>query len=1022
MRACGTCGREEPGTSSRCRGCGSLLPPAGAGGPEGGGHSPGGGPEVPPPGGDLPPEVAIASGDPARRFGPPLPDGRPRYVRVELLGEGGLGRAWKTWDLNLVKFVAAKFIRGSFDRTDVEAFLAEGRLVAGLEHENIVPVLDVGVHDGQPFIVMQLVEGQTLASAAPPDERTVARWIRDAAKGLHFAHERGVVHSDLKPENLMVSRPAGGGERVMVLDFGLARVLGGSLRASLGDPAGGHPGTPEYMSPEQARSFTHPGAAGSDVDRRTDVYGLGATTYALLTGRPPFRGPVHDVLGLAASGSPAPLATLRPGCSGRIVRIVERAMARDPGRRYATALDLAGDLDSFLRAPDWRRLGRRAAAVAALAAVVGAVFVGVREGLRRAALSRASRAEEAEDWEGAVDSLEEVLRSDPSDREAGRRLREARHRLGWFDEVRTLPGTAGVSSLAFSPGGRVLAVGRTDGTITLWDAARGEEKARLPGKDGPVECLAFHPSGDLLASVGGDGRAFLWRLRDASLQYALEPTAGNRLRAIAVSPAGDLLATAGSDRVITLRDASTGEPRRMVRGHEASVHALAFDPRGDRLVSAGEDREIRLWNPATGTPEGTLEGHGGLTRAVAFSGDGRFLAAAHSGNLVRVWDVPSRGHLADLFRPRDSNFVTSLAFGRSGRFLASADGDGGVWLWDPRARAEAPLRRTLRVHGGPALVAFSPDTGMLATGGADGTVRLWTRRWRLETVGSFEVDPAAAVRNSWSLAVDPSGVVHVASTPSGELRYGRLADGVWTEESLVRRPNVGEASIATGADGRVHVAYSTMESEPTVHHSVHYRVKDRAGWRDERIGASDAVSPSLALDLRGEPHIAFTSAGDSLRHAWRDPEGAWEVDPVSGGTPLHGAPSLATARSGRLHAVAVVGGSEARAVRTWARNEDGTWVPADTPRLGTVPPEVSAVVGTVDGNGRLHLLFRSGAEASFRYWTDSGSPPEPVPVNPPDDRPLAARLDLRPGGGVIVHYLDLDADSGRVRVRRAIRD
>jgi len=280
-----------------------------------------GGAEAP----DLPEEVRFALRDPANDLG--------KFVRLSLLGKGGMGEVWRGWDRELRRAVAIKFLASGSGQEEAE-LLREARVVAGLGHPNIAPVYEAGIREGRPYIVMQLIEGTTIR-AARLGLRATLEAVRDAALALDFAHRRGVIHRDVKPENLMVA-----GTRTYVMDFGLARQtqVSGELSRS-----GAIRGTLQYMSPEQARGQSRL------LDGRTDVYGLGATLYALLTRRPPHdAAEVVELLRRIDADDPARPRALDPAIPVDVETILLKAMEKDRDRRYATAMDLAEDIHRYL--------------------------------------------------------------------------------------------------------------------------------------------------------------------------------------------------------------------------------------------------------------------------------------------------------------------------------------------------------------------------------------------------------------------------------------------------------------------------------------------------------------------------------------------------------------------------------------------------------------------------------------------------------------------------------------------------
>jgi serine/threonine-protein kinase len=257
------------------------------------------------------------------------------------IGRGGMGVVYKAKQKSLARLVALKMVRGKQQPspTELQRFRNEAELLACLEHPHIVPIFDVGEEQGQLYFSMKLIEGGSLAEHLPrfrADPRAAAQLLATIGRAVHHAHERGVLHRDLKPANILLDSDG----RPHVTDFGLAKRLAADSTLT---QSGAIVGTPSYMAPEQAS------ASKDACTTVTDVYGLGAVLYALLTGRPPFHGVTPlDTLALLRERDPEPPRTSNPLVDRDLEAICLKCLEKDPQRRYRSAELLAEDLEHWL--------------------------------------------------------------------------------------------------------------------------------------------------------------------------------------------------------------------------------------------------------------------------------------------------------------------------------------------------------------------------------------------------------------------------------------------------------------------------------------------------------------------------------------------------------------------------------------------------------------------------------------------------------------------------------------------------
>lgn len=299
-----------------------------------------------------------------------------RYEDITLVGRGGMGAVYRARDKRLEREVALKFLFGD-DPGLSDALLREARSQARLNHENACKVYEVGVVENKAYIVMQYIHGVSLELAR--ERMTLEQKVeilRRIALALHEAHRCGFVHRDIKPSNILLEEAGDGSWKPFITDFGIAREIGQGNKTL----KGGIAGTPAFMAPEQARGDLQ------RIDRRTDVYGLGATLYDLTAGRPPFQSKdPWSIIQQLTLAEAIPLRKINPSLPRDIEAIVMKCLEKEPGRRYESAKALSEDLGRFLNGDPVRAhrlsvgyaLVRKARRHKATAALLGVLFVAV---------------------------------------------------------------------------------------------------------------------------------------------------------------------------------------------------------------------------------------------------------------------------------------------------------------------------------------------------------------------------------------------------------------------------------------------------------------------------------------------------------------------------------------------------------------------------------------------------------------------------------------------------------------------
>jgi WD40 repeat protein/serine/threonine protein kinase len=707
-----------------------------------------------------------------------------RYHVLRPHAKGGLGAVFVALDRELDREVALKEIQDRHADNPVSRsrFVLEAEITGGLEHPGIVPVYGLGTHeDGRPYYAMRLIRGGSFKEAiarfhADPslrrdtgrrslELRKLLRRFLDVCNAVGYAHSRGVIHRDLKPANIIVGKHG----ETLVIDWGLAKALGKAEQeadlderplspSSVGSCdqtiTGNAMGTPAFMSPEQARG---------EIERlgpRSDVYSLGATLFCLLTGSPPFDGEaVEGVILAVQRGEFPPPRQLDPVIDRPLESICLKAMALDPGQRYASCKALADDIERWMadepvgvyREPFSTRITRWGHRNRTIASSLGAILITTvlalafstvlisreqarTEEQRKEALANYADARQQRDLvatrsleaTGRALALERQLyvnRISLAQRDTIEDVGLAEQRLGQCPPIyrgwewnylerlchldrRTLRGHAlSVKSVAFSPDGTRLVSGggklfmnpRAEDVAELivWDAIAGRELHRLNGVQGSVNSIAFSADGTRIVVASG---------------YYDKPPGGRG--------------------TVSIWEVETG--RMVFEDSVPYLNALAavFSPDG-RLVAAGLGLQssdyvpgrFKVWEVATGSPILEQESAVGGVTALSFTRDSRRLALGCK-HTIEFWSLQPARKTREI--KGHSGWVYGLDFTRDGKTLATAGWDGAVRLWD--AEEGTPLL-TIDVHDGwVSDVKFSPDGNRIASCGADQTLRIWDRQ------------------------------------------------------------------------------------------------------------------------------------------------------------------------------------------------------------------------------------------------------------------------------------------------------
>ncbi len=661
----------------------------------------------------------------------------------ELLGElarGGTAVVYRARDRRLNRIVALKvLVAGEFSASEFLArFRTEAQATARLDHPHIVPIYEVGTHDHRPFLSMKLIEGGTLDRLRLAGPEQAARLLAQLARAVHYAHQRGILHRDLKPSNVLVDAGV-----PYLTDFGLARVLQHDSQLTRTSAV---LGTPSYMAPEQAAGDT------GGLSTATDVWGLGAVLYHLLTGRPPFAsGLMVETLRQVIEQTPTRPRVLQPSVPSDLEVICLRCLEKTPRDRYGSAEALAEDLERWLnhqpirarpagaleRSVKWvRRKPVLASLLAALALVTLAGVAGVmwQSRQRQAALVETRRTLYAAQmnlaqhaWaDGQVTQVGALLDGlVPASGEEDLRGFEWHYYRGLVQGTTTDTVSIGsdhAQCLALSPDGRTLAVGTGHNAVWLMDSASHAVLTQLTNTPAHgSRSAAFAPDRPLLAVSTTSPIIDVWDLRTRTLAHRLD-TGTQWVERIAFSPDGHYFAAAARpEGSIHLWRVDDWSPITVVEAGDNDRPALAFAPDSRSLYYAsGDGSLLALALPEARSPR-RLGQHGNAVTYLAVSANGRTLASTDKEGTVRLWSLPEGIPQGNL--PGQAAWISSAAFSPDGHTLATTAGDGTVKLWPLEGRLEAEILRGHAAWVNQAL--FLQDGRTLVSAADDGQVRFW---------------------------------------------------------------------------------------------------------------------------------------------------------------------------------------------------------------------------------------------------------------------------------------------------------
>lgn len=790
----------------------------------------------------LPGESLSAQDSHIRNFGD--------YELQAELGRGGMGVVFRAHQVSLNRPVALKMIlAGQLASLEaVERFRMEAEAAAHLDHPNIVPVYEVGTRDGHHYFSMKLIPGRSLSEAKQdwsvirsdePDsarthaelrirQRDVARLMETLARAVDHAHQRGVLHRDLKPGNVLIDEAG----EPHITDFGLAKRMDGDSQLTVSQAI---VGTPAYMSPEQA-------AGAKRLTTATDVYGLGAILYELLTGRRLFQGDSPtQILRMVLETEPTAPRAIEPRFNLDLETICLKCLQKEPQRRYASAAALANDLQHFLNGEPiqarpvgtFGRFGRWCRRNPVVASLTAGAFLSLTVGLGAAthfAIKASNKADSERTQRGIAERREKDARESAKAEEKAKLL--AQQKEGEAKAARTLAEQReqeAIQAAVKEKEARGLAERKEKEALTAQAELAKKADALQRQVYRNTVSLAYREwqaqngpqAVSLLNSCDPKLRGWEWsycsRLTRLQ-QLELRKDPNEEFGGVAFSPDGSRIAGAGELGTVVVWDAVTGKELFTVKHPRPAkatyqnrrVDTLKYTPDGTKLLVAGVDSMVRLLDAQDGHEVATYPGFKYGVCSVAISMDGRRIAASsgYEGVVesyeVRVWDVESRQQLFNL--NGHTHTVTGVAFSPDGRRLVSSGHDRRVKVWDLESGREV---MNLSIDEGEIFgVTFSRDGDRILLAGGDSLVHVW------DAETGKPLPPLSGHRNGVrSIACSPDGRRYVTASSdataaiwnaeTGE-RLWTLQGHGWSVNSVAFSPDNRRVATA-GADRRINV-------------------------------------------------------------------------------------------------------------------------------------------------------------------------------------------------------------------------
>ena len=674
------------------------------------------------------------------------------YRLVALLGQGGFAEVYLGEHIYLETTAAIKVLYTQLDSDEGESFRKEARIIARLVHPHIVRVLDYGVEEGTPFLVVDYAPNGTLRKhypkGVPLPLTSVVSYVAQIADALQYAHEQKTIHRDVKPENMLLGRH----NEVLLSDFGIA-IMAQSSRSESTQGMQDLAGTIAYMAPEQIQSQAIPAS---------DQYSLAVVAYEWLTGTRPFQGSFAEIAVKHTLTPPPLLREKIPTLSLAVQEVIMKALSKDPKQRFPSVREFANTLEQAARKEvsplplphegtspfiEAQPLPAASTETAVLAepenedtpASLATVPISISPSLsvptpvlsnepasltvetpappsiETTALPQAGQTSSPQPVESSSAPGEVPLlppKKVPVEQPVPRRI----------SRRAVIAALAGIAAAGAVGGGIALLAHPqvSSETPPVQSGTQGGTVYTFYGHTDWVWAVAWSPKVDRIASASGDDTAQVWdAFSGQDLNIYSHHT--DSVYSVSWSTDGTKIASASADKTVQTWDATYSDHFYTYTGHTSWVWTVAWSPDGKRIASAGGDGTVQVWDARDGLHAYKYTGHTGAVHAVVWSPDGTKIASAGNDGTVQVWDASSGAHIYT-FQPYNVS-LWAAAWSPDGSRIASAGSSGTVQVWDSTTGSH------LFTYYGHAdfvySVAWSPDGKYIASASDDKTVQVW---------------------------------------------------------------------------------------------------------------------------------------------------------------------------------------------------------------------------------------------------------------------------------------------------------